>query len=329
MSNPIADLSYRNYDGPLESPQHRWWAIAKMTIRLGVKKKGFWWWSTLSAYWYLILIAVFYFTDSLTGGMSPDGKNPILSQIVWRDQFVNGFSISQLLLFIVALLIGVGTIANDNRANALLVYLSKPCSKLDYLIGKWMGIAIPITLVSLVPTLIFYMYGALTYADYGFLDDKFLVLKLIAMCSVSGIVHASLCLGISSMFNQGRLAGATYAGLYFFGLFFTKAMQIAWIVQASDSKNEGKTPPAFIGHLYYTSIDGLQIGLAKILLNTNGSAVLPGANNGPGRRGAQVNPDLLNVPAPPALPTVLIGVAICVVALLIAWRRVRAVEVVG
>ena len=47
----------------------------------------------------------------------------------------------QLFLLFIALLAGAGSIANDNRANALLVYLSKPCRKVDYLFGKWAGLA--------------------------------------------------------------------------------------------------------------------------------------------------------------------------------------------
>ncbi|MFZ4506439.1 MAG: ABC transporter permease [Fimbriimonas sp.] len=302
----------------MESPYHRWWAIAKMTIGLGIKKKGFWFWAALSSYWYILLIGVFYFLDTFGTGLTPDGKNPLLQMIVWKDQFVNAFSISQIFLFILAMLIGAGTIANDNRANALLVYLSKPCSKLDYLIGKWVGIFIPIFLISFVPTLLFYVYGALTYAQHGFLADSFILPKLVGMSAVAGFVHASLCLGVSSLFNQGRMAGATYAGLYFFGLFFTKAMQIAYVVQYERLKRE---PPAIISHLYYASIDGIQIGMSKVLLQTNGSPLFPNP-----ARDATPTPI---VPAPPAVPIILAMLAICTISLLVAWRRVRAVEVVG
>ena len=38
-SSPIADLSYRHYDGPLNAPVARWWSIAKMTIQVAIKKK--------------------------------------------------------------------------------------------------------------------------------------------------------------------------------------------------------------------------------------------------------------------------------------------------
>jgi ABC-2 type transport system permease protein len=319
MASPIADLSYRNYDGPLDPPINRWWAIAKMSMRLSVKKKGFWVWSVMSGYWYLILLAIFYFADQSTQlGNAVGRKNPFFSNIVWKDLFANGFSVSQLFFLILALLIGAGTIANDNRANALLVYLSKPCTKLDYVIGKWLGIFVPMTIVTAVPTLIFYFYCLMSYRTYGFLtQDPWLIIKLFGLILVPGALHASLTLGVSAMFQQGRLAGATYAGVYFFGVFFTHAMQTIGVV-GSVSSGEGPSP--IVNALYYCSIDGLQIAMAKILLHTDGSQLIPGQPATPMR---------MVMPAPSALIFVPAFFGLCGLAILLAWSRIRAVEVVG
>lgn len=322
MASPIADLSYRHYDGPLEPPAYRWWAIARASMRLSLRKRGFWLWATLSGWFYILLLAIFFFVDTFSQGIAEGQKNPILMQIVWKDQFLNAFSTAQLFFFILALLIGVGTIANDNRANALLVYLSKPCTKTDYIIGKWLGIFVPITLVTAIPTFLFYLYCIMTYRDYGFLtEDPRLLFKLCAMVLVSGFVHASLSLGISSLFNQGRLAGATYAGLYFFTLSFTKAMQVTSTIAQTNKS----TVPGIVNNLYYASVDGIQIGMAKAILGTDGSALFPGANGG-GGRGA---PAPLPVPAPEFWPMFGVMTGVCALALLIAWTRVKAVEVVG
>jgi ABC-2 type transport system permease protein len=321
MASPIADLSYRNYDGPLDPPIRRWWAIAQASMRLSLKKKGFWILGSLSSYWFALLMIVFYFMDTIAQNVPIGQKNPFLLQIIWKDQFLNAFSIAQLLLFIIALLIGVGTIANDNRANALLVYLSKPVTRLDYLIGKWLGIFIPITAVVAVPTLLFFAYCSMSYRDYGFFtEDPRLFWKLLLVILIPGTFHASVSLGISSLFNQGRLAGATYAGIFFMTLFFTKAMQVVSFITSQES---GKTP-AIVKTLFYCSVDGIQIALAKIFLGTDGSPIFPGMNGG-GRGG---NPVPV-IPAPN--PTLFIGafLLICGLSMLLAWWRVKAVEVVG
>ncbi len=332
-SSPISDLSYRHYDGPLDSPVGRWWCIAKMTMKMATKKRGFWGWSAFSAWWYIIMLAVLWFMDNLSGslGTGGPGGNPLLQKIIWKDQFVHAFSYSQLILMVVALLVGVGSIANDNRSNALLVYLSKPCTRLDYVVGKWVGIFLLITGVSLVPMLVFYAYGFMSFQDYGFwTQSPWLFLRLILVSAASGAIHASLAIGVSSLFNQGRLASATYAGMYFFSNIFTL---IIGGLNASAVFGGSKPPEAF-RILYYCSIDGLQIGMAKFILGTNAANNFANGGGGPGgggrRRGGNfnINPEDFVIHAPSAgfiLPTVAF---IIVTGFLIAWSRVKAVEVV-
>ena len=328
-SSPIADLSYRHYDGPLDSVSARWWCIAKMTMQMATKKRGFWGWSIFSAWWYIILLAIFWFMDNLSGGAP--GSNIFLTRIIWKDQFLHAFSYSQLLLMVVTLLVGVGTIANDNRSNALLVYLSKPCSRFDYVFGKWLGIFLLITAVSLVPMMVFYLYGYMSFQDYGFwTQSPWLFLKLIFVAAASGAVHASLAIGVSSLFNQGRLASATYAGMYFFSNIFTL---IIFGLNAGTVGSGGKSPDLF-RTLFYCSIDGLQIGLAKLIIGTNGSDVLPGMSGAGGgrRRGGgpaqQFSPEDIIIHAPYIAIIVPFFIFIVATGFLIAWSRIKAVEVV-
>ncbi|HMS54866.1 MAG TPA: ABC transporter permease subunit [Fimbriimonadaceae bacterium] len=322
-STPIADLSYRHYDGKLEPPTFRWWSIAKMMMRLSIKKKGFWVWSSFSAYFYLILGAVFYFAETLSqqasgaaamAGQAPD-TNPVpllFRNMIWKDQFLTAFNTSQLFLFIVALLIGAGSIAGDNRANALLVYLSKPCSKFDYLLGKWVGIFIPIWLVTLVPTLLFYGYCFLSYRQYGFVSqDPWLIVKLLAISPLPAAFHASAMVGISSFFNQARMAGATYAGIYFLTSFLTVAIGVMRVVM---QQRRGASP--LLDDLFYGSVDGMLQGLAKIILGTSGSPPFNAPSN-------------VSMPPPPSPFYWVLFVGICLAFVALAWRRIRAVEVIG
>src|SRR5579862_2031588 len=259
VSSPILDLSYRNYDGPLEPPIYRWWAIARVSISTAFGNK--WYWTCLigSGFWYLILMIIFYFVDSFAGTI-PGGRfgssglnsaaaaTTLFKQVKWDEQFLHAFSMGQLWFFIIALIIGVGTIANDNRANALLVYLSKPCTKVDYIVGKWLGIFVPMLVAAAIPTLFFYGYCFMSYRTEGFLDDPWLLVRLLVLIFVPATLHSSLCLGISSLFKQGRVAGATYAGLYFFTLFFTKAMGAIHFISQGQGGSSG-----LVDNLYYFS----------------------------------------------------------------------------
>src|SRR4051812_42059102 len=76
-TSPIADLSYRNYDGPLEPPLYRWWPIARTSIQRAFKNKWFWVVSVLSGSWYLVLMIIFYFVDSFAGQLVPQRGGPL------------------------------------------------------------------------------------------------------------------------------------------------------------------------------------------------------------------------------------------------------------
>ena len=309
MNSPIADLSYRSYDGPLVAPNTQWWPIAKMMMRLCIKAKGFWVWSILSSWAYFIYLIVYYVGDASSQGL---GNDNFWRLVKWRDDFVNCFGFSQLFLFVVAVLIGAGSIANDNRANALLVYLSRPITKVDYLLGKWLGIMIPITCVTFVPMFIFYAYCGMSYSSHGFFSQDpwlFVQIPIVAICA--GAFQASVVLGVSSLFNQSSLSGAAYAAIYFIGIFFTKIVGAIYTFQ-DEARN------SFFRNIYYFSIDGLQIGIAKVLFGTDGSRL---QFLGPNQHTEIARPDILFI--------VLVPIIVMVAMITVAWSRIRPVEIIG
>jgi len=169
----------------------------------------------------------------------------------------------------------------------------------------------------------------LSFQDYGFWTQApWLFLRLIFVSIVSGALHASLSIGVSSLFNQGRLAGATYAGMYFLSYIFTG------IVAGSNSMAvlNGSKPLSIVKQLFYCSIDGIQIGMAKLIIGTNGSTLFPGwgPNGNRGRRNQQVavNPNDFIIGAPNAIWIVPLFFFLVATGFLIAWSRVKAVEVV-
>ena len=324
-ASPIADLTYRGYDGTLEAPQYRWWVIARMSIRLAFKKRSYWVLTIFGGLYYVLLMIIIFFMEQIAAA-GQQGERQLLdfmSRIVWKDQFLHGFSTGQMWFLFLALLLGAGSIANDNRANALLVYLSKPCNKTDYLVGKWVGIFLPLLLSMALPAAFFYMYGALSYRGYGFLhNDPWVILKLAALLPLSAAVYSSLVIFFSSLFKQGRIAGATLAGLYFLTNIFTQLMAFSWVMTQGGGRRhvsaaETNAVVNALSSLYYASVDGLNIGMGKAILATNGSAYFG------------IPSPIRSVPAPSLIGVLLIGAIVSLVCVAIAWKRIRAVEVVG
>ncbi len=213
-SAQIADRSYRGYDGELHTRAHRWWFVALATIRAGMANKAFWILAALVALAYIINGAFVYYARDfalrLGGGLFP------APEAIYSDTFFRCLNFTRLPLFLLALVVGAGSIAADNRANALLVYLSKPITKTDYLLGKWAGVFLLLGAVSLLPALLLYGFFVAAYSSEGFLkENPGLWASVIGATLLPALIHSSLIIGFSAWSKSPRMAGASYAGLYF------------------------------------------------------------------------------------------------------------------
>jgi ABC-2 type transport system permease protein len=216
----------------------------------------------------------------------------------------------QLGLFLISLLVGAGSMAADNRSNALLVYLSKPVTKGDYLIGKWMGIFIPLFLAAAVPGLLLYLYGLMSFRSLGFVSDEpWLLPRMLAASTIPAAVHTSLVLGFSSWSKTPRIAGASYAGLYFVSGIISFG---AWLLQYGGDVGTG----ILVSHM---SVAGIISGMMQRLF---GVAQLTQVMQR--RRGME----MLSLD-PPILWINLLALAIAlVVGIALARARIKAVEVI-
>ena len=57
-------------------------------------------------------------------------------------------------VFLIAVYVGSGLIAQDRKANALQIYLSKPLTRLDYIAGKMTILVTFLLLVTWVPAML-------------------------------------------------------------------------------------------------------------------------------------------------------------------------------
>lgn len=321
----IADVSYRTYDGELRNRSARWWTITLSTVRMSIKKLGYWIPGGLVLLIYLISGLVFYFTRNARAQFG--AEEPANQYAIFLNQGLSG---TGLLLFIAALTIGAGSIAADNKANALLVYLSKPITRLDYLIGKWVGIFLLLAGLSFVPALLMYLFFLVAYSGDGFLkDNPTLILRLIAATLFPAALHTSLVMGFSACSKSPRLAGSLYAAFYFVSLIV--AITASQLMLSRDTGGNKGANTALVASL---SVPGISDGLAQHLYDLTPKQI---AQNSGGRRRNRrfraPKPPAEEAPPvtaerPPLIPLLLIGGALIALPIAVATARVRAVEVV-
>ncbi|MDI9635577.1 ABC transporter permease subunit [Kamptonema cortianum] len=315
-SGPIADLSYRGYQDGMAKKSDRWKVIARRTRNQAFTKRSYWWLVIGSSFHYIMFMFAAYVITTVVavGGDENPAAKEFFDRVVWVDQYLSGFQVGHFFLMAITLLVGAGSIANDHRSNALLVYLARPCTRKDYLLGKWMGLFVPVFVALAVPAGVFTLYAGLNFREYGFFtDDPWMIPKVfIAMALVAGI-QTSYVMGVSALFRQGRFAGAAYAGVYVLsGLIGSVVTGIA------RGGELGEGIRRVLDTIHYCSVYGGLEGVFKLVINSGGSSPFEGGSRDSGI-------------IPPPDPWVMFVVVLLPLTLLMfaAWRKVRAVEVVG
>ena len=120
-----------------------------------------------------------------------------------------------MLIALIAIFGGSGLIATDLKNNALSLYLSKPLSWIDYLIGKFAVIGILLGSLTLVPGLLLFLEQALL-ADGSFLKENYWLPFSIIAYSVLLILSASLLMLLfSSLTSNPRYATIGFCAIWF------------------------------------------------------------------------------------------------------------------
>ena len=344
----IADVTYRNYDGELRTRGVRWWIVAVATMRASINKSRFGYWipAALILIIYLALGIGFYITQGfrarMGAGAAMMGLDDVNSYAVTLYQC---FGASSLLVFVAALLVGSNVIAADNRANALLVYLSKPLTRADYLIGKWVGVFLQIAALTVIPSLFMYLFFVTAYYSDGFLkENPTLIWRMLLVTMLLPALHTSLIIGFSSWTKSPRLAGSLYAAFYFVTVVLSATFGA--ILRSHDKDKTNLRTSALITRLH---VDGVAQGIGLHLYQVtpqqteagpggrrrnrrprkNADAAQTAAKNATEAAASEPPAPNVNTQRPPLFPLLAIASAMLILPLWAAWTKIKAVEIIS
>ena len=132
----------------------------------------------------------------------------------------SGSSSSQqeIFVFFITVYVGAGLIANDRRANALQIYLSKPLTRAEYVFGKLAILMAFLLLVTWVPAIVLLIVQILVRRQLHVLPGTTSSCFRRSPCSRSSrsTVVATAMLALSSLSKSSRYVGILYAALIFF-----------------------------------------------------------------------------------------------------------------
>jgi len=120
-------------------------------------------------------------------------------------------------VFFVTIYVGAGLIANDRRANALQLYLSKPMTSAEYIAGKLAILFLFLVSVTFLPAMMLLLTQAMFAGSLTFIRNNLYLLPAITLFALAQVLLASTTmLALSSMSKSSRFVAVMYAGLFFF-----------------------------------------------------------------------------------------------------------------
>ena len=221
---PIHDQSYRRYGGERRPQDRAWTVIAASGIRTMLAKRKF-----LG----LLLVAWLPFVVRAVQ-MYIAANFPQASMLAPTSETFRQFLEQQgLFTFFITIFTGAGLIANDLRANALQIYLSKPLGRFEYIAGKFAVLAFFLLLVTWVPATMLLVIQIVFAGNLAFLKaNLFLLPAILVATGIETIVLCMVMLALSSLSKSARFVGIMYAGM----MFFTHALYGVVFVVTRNSK---------------------------------------------------------------------------------------------
>jgi hypothetical protein len=205
---PIYDQGYRRYEARQPLRQVRFWPITREALRLILARRAFLGLLAASFLPFLVRVGHIYVVTRFPQAeqvLPVDGRlfGQFLNTQIWFTLLLSIFGAS-------------GLIANDLRTGAILVYLSRPLTWRDYVLGK-VGVPLALNLgVTLVAGLALYLV-ALTLAPKQFLkwDLVWIGPAVVLQSLIVSLFVSLLVLAVSALSRSGRVAGLGFVGLVF------------------------------------------------------------------------------------------------------------------
>jgi ABC-type transport system involved in multi-copper enzyme maturation permease subunit len=235
--SPIHDQSYRHYAGERRPLGRAWTVIAWTGIRSMLARK--WFLGVLIASWIPFVVRtvhIYVVTMYPTAGqMLPVDARAFMQFIEQQSIFI----------FFVSVFVGAGLIANDRRANALQIYLSKPLLRIEYIAGKLAVLGTFLLFVTVVPGLLLIVLQVAFAGNLDFLRANIHVIPAVVLASLVRVIVASFAmLALSSLSKSTRYVAILYTGVIFFTesiyavlLVVTGSTRVAWVSVGANIEN--------------------------------------------------------------------------------------------
>ena len=205
---PIHDQGYRRYVGTRTAIGRAWQVMTRAGVMSIISKRAFIGLMLMAYIGFIVRAVQIYVSATFTQAafLAPKGET-----------FREFLEQQGIFVFFVTIWVGAGLIANDRRANALQLYLSKPMTSAEYIAGKLAILFIFLIAVTFLPAMLLLLTQAAFAGNLTFIRNNLYLLPAITLFSLAQVLlAATTMLALSSMSKSARFVAVMYAGLFFF-----------------------------------------------------------------------------------------------------------------
>jgi ABC-2 type transport system permease protein len=225
---PIHDQGYRRYAGGKAPRGYGWAVITRAGVRTLIAKRAFLGLMLLAWSPFFVRAVQIYAAANL-----PQAAFLAPTPSTFRD-FLGQ---QDIFAFFITVYVGAGLIANDRRANALQIYLSKPLTRAEYIFGKLAILMTFLLLVTWVPAILLLVVQIAFAGNLTFFQNNVYLFPAITVFTFLEITMiATAMLALSSLSKSSRYVGILYAAVIFFtqsiyGVLYavTRSTSFSWV----------------------------------------------------------------------------------------------------
>ncbi len=215
--------TYRGYSGALTPTWSRFLVLYRASRRTLFRSKFQTVFFVLCFFFPLLCLLGIYTNAHLSAlSFLSKSSGPFLN--VNNAFFFTFMNVQSSLAFIFTAFIGPGLVAPDLANGALTLYLCRPLSRAEYVLGKMAVLIITLSWITWVPGLLLYFAQAGISGGSWFTDNLWIAGGIIASSLIWILVLSVLSLALSAWVKWRIVAGALFLAVFFVGAGFAQAV---------------------------------------------------------------------------------------------------------
>jgi len=224
----VYEQSYKRYIGPLTPEWSRFLIIPRHAYRGVFKSKIFTAFFVVCFVPLLVEAILIYLHHNMNalGIMKVDMRELIPIDASFFQTFVNiqgGFA------FFVALLVGPPLVSRDLRNNALPLYLCRPFSRTEYVLGKMSVLLILLSMITWIPQLLLFLFQAYLEGFTWFTQNLWIASAIVIGSVVWILLLALISQAISALVKWRVIASVAILGVFFIPSVFAEFLNFVFM----------------------------------------------------------------------------------------------------